>query len=127
MNEVAEELKYTKTHEWIKIEEDKVRIGITDHAQGELTDIVYVELPEEGTEIKKGDVLGTVESVKATNDVFSPVSGTIVEVNAKLEDTPELMNSEPYGNGWMVLLKFADKSELAELLTAEEYKKVLSE
>jgi len=127
MSEVAEELKYTKTHEWIKIEEDKVRIGITDHAQGELTDIVYVEMPEKGTEIKKGDVLGTVESVKATNDVFSPVSGTIVDVNAKLEDTPELMNSEPYGNGWMVLLKFADKSELSELLTAEEYGKIVSE
>jgi glycine cleavage system H protein len=125
MNEVAEELKYTKTHEWIKIEEDKVRIGITDHAQGELTDIVYVEMPEKGTEIKKGDVLGTVESVKATNDVFSPVSGMIAEVNAKLEDTPELMNSEPYGNGWMVLLKLADKSELAELLTAEDYGKIL--
>jgi glycine cleavage system H protein len=127
MSEVAEELKYTKTHEWIKIEEDKVRIGITDHAQGELTDIVYVELPEKGTEVKKGDVLGTVESVKATNDVFSPVSGTIVDVNAKLEDTPELMNSEPCGNGWMVLLKLADKSELAELLTAEEYGKILGE
>lgn len=127
MSEVTEELKYTKTHEWIKIEEDKVRIGITDHAQGELTDIVYVEMPEKGTEIKKGDVLGTVESVKATNDVFSPVSGTIVDVNAKLEDTPELMNSEPYGNGWMVLLKFADKSELSELLTAEEYGKIVSE
>jgi glycine cleavage system H protein len=125
MNEVAEELKYTKTHEWIKIEEDKVRIGITDHAQGELTDIVYVEMPEKGTEIKKGDVLGTVESVKATNDVFSPVSGMIAEVNAKLEDTPELMNSEPYGNGWMVLLRLADKSELAELLTAEDYGKIL--
>ena len=125
MSEVAEELKYTKTHEWIKIEEDKVRIGITDHAQGELTDIVYVEMPEKGTEIKKGDVLGTVESVKATNDVFSPVSGMIAEVNAKLEDTPELMNSEPYGNGWMVLLKLADKSELAELLTAEDYGKIL--
>ncbi len=127
MSEVTEELKYTKTHEWIKIEGDKVRIGITDHAQGELTDIVYVEMPEKGTEIKKGDVLGTVESVKATNDVFSPVSGTIVDVNAKLEDTPELMNSEPYGNGWMVLLKFADKSELSELLTAEEYGKIVSE
>jgi len=126
MTEVPKELKYTKTHEWIKIEEDKARIGITDHAQGELTDIVYVELPEKGADVKKGDVLGTVESVKATNDVFSPVSGIIVEVNAKLEDTPELMNSEPYGNGWMVLLRITNKSELAELLTAEEYEKIIS-
>lgn len=127
MSEVVKELRYTKTHEWIKIEGDKARIGITDHAQGELTDIVFVELPEKGTDITKGDVLGTVESVKATNDVFSPVSGTVVDINTKLEDAPELMNSEPYGEGWMVLLRLSDASELAELLTAEEYDKIIED
>ena len=113
---------YTKTHEWVKREEKLVRIGITDYAQQNLTDVVYVELPKAGKEIKKGDVLASIESVKSVSEVYSPVSGVIREANEGLDDEPEFVNKEPYDNGWLVLIE--PDEEPADLLGAEEYKKV---
>jgi glycine cleavage system H protein len=124
--EVPEDLKYTKEHEWLRVENARARIGITDYAQNALTDIVFVELPEVGTEIDKGGILGTVESVKATSDIYSPVSGTIVEVNVALTETPELINKEPYGNGWLVVIELRDRTELEELMSPAQYKELLS-
>ena len=122
-DEVREGLKYTETHEWIKPEGSKVRIGITDHAQSELTDVVFVELPEIGKEIKKGDELCVVESVKSVSEVFSPISGKIINVNKKLDDSPELINKSPYDDGWLVEIELIDKSEIDVLLDAQTYKK----
>jgi glycine cleavage system H protein len=124
--EVPEDLKYTKEHEWLRVENARARIGITDYAQNALTDIVFVELPEVGTEIDKGGILGTVESVKATSDIYSPVSGTIVEVNVALTETPELINKEPYGNGWLVVIELRHRTELEELMSPAQYKELLS-
>lgn len=121
--EIPKDLKYTKEHEWVKVEDEKAIIGITDFAQSELTDIVYVEPPEVGLEIKKGEELGVIESVKAASEFYSPVSGEVIEVNEELEGSPELMNKDPYGKGWMVILKVWDLGELEELMDAEEYKK----
>lgn len=117
-----EELKYTKEHEWVRDNGDgTVTIGITDFAQGELGDIVFVELEPEGSEFEQDEVFGTVEAVKTVSELYSPVSGEIVEINETLEDDPELVNSDPYGEGWMVKLKMADASELDSLLTADDY------
>ncbi len=124
-DEVRDDLKYTDTHEWLKLKGDTVIIGITDHAQTELTDIVFVELPEVGKEIKKGEELCVVESVKSVSEIYAPVSGKIVNVNEKLEDAPETVNEKPYDDGWLVELEIKDKSEIDALIDAESYKKSL--
>ena len=124
-DEVRDDLKYTDTHEWLKLKGDTAIIGITDHAQTELTDIVFVELPEVGKEIKKGEELCVVESVKSVSEIYAPVSGRIVKVNEKLEDAPETVNEKPYDDGWLVELEIKDKSEIDALIDAESYKKSL--
>jgi len=124
-NEVRDNLKYTENHEWAKIQENKVTVGITDHAQSELTDIVFIELPEVGKEFKKGDELCVVESVKSVSEIYAPVSGKVVKVNSQLEDAPENINSSPYEEGWLVELEVADKSEIDSLMDAESYKKII--
>jgi len=127
MSKVPEELKYSKDHEWVRVEGDIAVIGITDYAQSELGDIVYVELPEVGTKVQKGDTVATVEAVKTAADVYSPVSGEVVEVNSALEEHAELINKDPYGEGWIVKIKMSNPDELNELLSAEEYKKLIGE
>jgi glycine cleavage system H protein len=122
-DEIREELKYTKTHEWVKLTGMKAKVGITDHAQHELTDIVFVELPAVGKEIKKGEELCVVESVKSVSEVIAPISGKIVAVNSKLDDSPETINSSPYDDGWLVEVEIKDKAEVNTLLDAAEYKK----
>ena len=124
-DEVRDDLKYTDTHEWLKVTGDTAKIGITDHAQSELTDIVFVELPEVGKEINKGDELCVVESVKSVSELYSPVSGKIANVNKKLEDAPEIINESPYDEGWLVKIEVKDKSEIDTLLDAESYKKMI--
>ena len=121
---VPEELQYTKTHEWVRREEDVATVGITEHAQDELGDVVFVELPEKGASFGAGDAFGTVESVKAVSDLYAPVGGEVVEVNEALNDSPEKINEEPYGDGWIIRLRV---SEEAELLSAGDYEKVLEE
>jgi len=121
---VPEDLQYTKTHEWVRTEGDTATIGITDHAQDELGDVVFVELPGEGETFDAGDSFGTVESVKAVSDLYTPVGGEVVEVNSSLEDAPERINEDPYGEGWIVKLRISDE---ADLLSPEEYEKVLEE
>lgn len=122
---VPENLQYTKDHEWIKIEGDNVFIGITDFAQGELSDVVFVEIETEGEELDREEVFGTIEAVKTVSDMFMPISGTVLEVNSKLEDTPEIVNSDPYGDGWMIKASIADPSELDDLLSADQYKELI--
>ena len=122
MSNIPDDLRYTENHEWVRVEGDLVRIGITDHAQGELTDIVYVELPSQGDPIEAKGEIAIVESVKSTSDVFSPVAGEVVEVNSDIEDTPELVNEDCYGKGWLVIIKPADMSGVEKLLSPEEYK-----
>ena len=124
-DEVREDLKYTKEHEWIKIKGDIAVVGITDHAQAELTDIVFVELPEAGKEVKKGEELCVVESVKSVSEIYAPLSGKIVKVNSKLDDSPEIINESPYDDGWLVELEIKDKSEVNSLIDAETYKKTI--
>lgn len=124
-DEVRKDLKYTKEHEWIKIKDDIAVVGITDHAQAELTDIVFVELPEAGKEVKKGEELCVVESVKSVSEIYAPLSGKIVKVNSKLDDSPEIINESPYDDGWLVELEITDKSEVNSLIGAETYKKTI--
>ena len=114
-------LKYTKDHEWIRIEGDVAFIGVTDHAQKELGDIVYVDIDTLDKDVAQHDVFGTVEAVKTVSDLFSPITGTVLEVNAKLADSPETVNSDPYGDGWMVKISIANPAELKGLLSAEAY------
>ena len=121
---IPEELQYTKTHEWVRHEDDVATVGITEHAQDELGDVVFVELPEKGTSFGAGDAFGTVESVKAVSDLYAPVGGEVVEVNEALNDAPEKITEEPYGDGWIIRLRV---SEEGNLLSAEEYEKVLEE
>jgi glycine cleavage system H protein len=121
---MPEDLQYTKSHEWVRIEGDTATIGITDHAQEELGDVVFVELPDEGATFDAGESFGTVESVKAVSDLYTPVGGEIVEVNSALEDSPENINEDPYGEGWIVKLRTSDE---ADLLSPEEYEKVVAE
>jgi glycine cleavage system H protein len=121
---IPDDLQYTKSHEWVRAEDGTVTIGITDHAQEELGDVVFVELPEVGATIGTGDSFGTVESVKAVSDLYTPVGGEVVEVNSSLEDAPEKINDDPYGEGWIVKLR---TSEEADLLSSEEYEKVVEE
>ena len=124
--EVLEGLYYSKDHEWVKVEGDKAYIGITDYAQHSLGNIVYIELPEVGAELNAGDVLGVVESVKAASDVYTPVDGKVLEVSNAIVDDPSLVNNDPYGS-WMILVELKDRSQLENLMTAEEYKKFLDE
>jgi glycine cleavage system H protein len=121
---VPDDLQYTKSHEWVRTEGDTATIGITEHAQEELGDVVFVELPDEGATIEAGESFGTVESVKAVSDLYAPVGGEVVEVNSSLEDAPEKINDDPYGEGWIVKLR---TSEEADLLSPEEYEKVVEE
>ena len=121
---VRDDLKYTKTHEWVKLTGTKAKIGITDHAQEALTDIVFVELPTVGKEVKKGEELCVVESVKSVSEVYAPVSGKVVAVNTKLDDSPEIINNSPYDDGWLVELEIKDKTEVNTLLDATTYKKL---
>lgn len=116
-----DDLKYSETSEWAKVEGDSVRVGITDFAQHELTDIVYVENPEVGTAVTKGEEFGVVESVKAAADFYAPVTGEVVEVNEQLNDSPDLLNKDPYGDGWMVIIKMSDPSELDQLMDKNAY------
>lgn len=119
---IPDNLKYTREHEWVRDNGDgTVTVGITDFAQGELGDIVFVELEPEGSEFDQDEVFGTVEAVKTVSELYSPVSGEITEINEALEDDPELVNNDPYGDGWMVKIKLSDASELDALLSAEDY------
>lgn len=124
---IPNELKYTDEHVWVKQEGDNVRIGITDNAQDELGDIVFVELPEADDELSATETFGSVESVKTVSELYAPISGTIVEVNEELEDSPELVNESPYEKGWMAVVKVADKAELEKLLSADEYQAEIDE
>ena len=123
--EIKPELKYTKDHEWISIDGDSATIGITDYAQGELGDIVYVEIESLGEQLDKEEIFGSVEAVKTVSDLYLPVSGEITEMNEGLEDNPELINDDPYGKGWMVKMKIADPSELDGLMDAAAYEAML--
>jgi glycine cleavage system H protein len=120
--ELPSGLKYSREHEWVRVEGNIAVIGITDFAQSELGDVVYVELPEAGTEVEANNTFGVVESVKAVSDLFAPVSGVVVEANTTLEDEPELVNSEPYEDGWMIRVEMKDESELNDLLEADSYR-----
>lgn len=122
---IPKDLKYTNDHEWVKIEGDVATVGITDFAQGELGDIVYVEVETVDETLEREEVFGTVEAVKTVSDLFSPLSGEIIEFNESLEDEPEKVNTDPYGEGWMVKIKFSDASEIDDLLSAEEYTEVV--
>ncbi len=124
-DEIRDELRYTETHEWVQVKGDTAVVGITDHAQSELTDIVFAELPEVGKEVKKGDELCIVESVKSVSEIYSPISGKIVEINTDLEDSPEMINENPYDDGWLVEIEIANKNEIDELLDAAAYKQQL--
>ncbi|GAA4849934.1 glycine cleavage system protein GcvH [Algivirga pacifica] len=121
-----EELKYTKDHEWVKIDGEFAYVGITDFAQKELGDIVYVDISEEGEEVDLGEVFGSVEAVKTVSDLFMPLSGEIVEVNEGLEDAPETVNSDPYGDGWMIKIKLTNDAEVADLLDVAAYKDLIA-
>ncbi len=122
MSNIPSELKYVASHEWIRVEGDgTVTIGVTDHAQDLLGDVVFVELPEVGADVATGDESGVVESVKAASDIYAPLSGEVIAINEELEDSPELVNSDPYGDGWFFKLKLSDNDELNELLNAEGY------
>lgn len=119
------ELKYTKDHEWVKVEGDTAIIGITDYAQGELGDIVFVDVDTIDEDLNEGDVFGSVEAVKTVSDLFLPVPGTVLEINPELEDQPELLNTDPYGKGWIIKLKIADSADFTKLLSAEQYQEVV--
>lgn len=120
-------LKYTKDHEWLKVDGENATVGITHYAQEALGDIVFVELPQEDEHFDTGDVLGSIESVKAVSDIYSPVSGEVVEVNSALEEQPDLINGDPYGEGWICKITISDDSELDDLMDAEEYQEFLKE
>ncbi|MCW3787195.1 glycine cleavage system protein GcvH [Plebeiibacterium sediminum] len=123
---IPENLKYTKDHEWVLIDGDKATVGITDFAQGELGDIVFVEIETEGEELDKEEVFGTIEAVKTVSDLYMPVDAKVLEVNPELEDNPELVNKEPYEGGWMVKIEAKDVAQFDQLLTAEQYKELIS-
>src|ERR687891_2263451 len=126
--EYPEDLRYSSEHEWAAVEEgDRVRVGITDFAQDALGDVVYVEVPEEGTEVRAGEPFGEVESTKSVSDIYSPVTGTVIERNASLSDSPELVNQDPYGQGWLVVIQMTDPGELDRLMDSEGYQRTLKE
>lgn len=119
---IPDSLKYTKDHEWLKVDGDTALIGITDFAQGELGDIVFIEIETEGEQLSKHDVFGTIEAVKTVSDMYMPVSGEVIEVNPKIMDTPEVVNKDPYGEGWLIKVKIEDASEIDALMDATAYK-----
>ena len=127
MSDIPEDLRYTEEHEWVRLEGDEVVVGITDHAQDALTDIVYVELPEMGTSVSAGDGFGSVESVKSVSEIFAPLSGELSAVNEALEDAPELINDDPYGTGWIVRMRLKDNRVFSDLLDAAGYRALLGE
>ncbi len=120
------ELKYTKDHEWIRVNGDSAIVGVTDYAQGELGDVVFIEIETEGEELAKEEVFGTIEAVKTVSDLFMPVAGKVIEVNPLLEDAPDLVNKDPYGEGWLIKIEIKDGSELDNLLTAEAYQELIN-
>ncbi len=120
------DLKYTKDHEWLRVEGNEAYVGITDYAQGELGEIVYVDITTEGETVAKEEVFGTIEAVKTVSDLFMPVGGEVLEVNAALEDAPELVNEDAYGKGWLIKIALSDASELDDLLSAEEYQQLIA-
>lgn len=122
---IPAELKYTKEHEWVRVEGNTAVVGITDYAQGELGDVVFVELPAIDTELKIGQSFGTIEAVKAVSDIFSPLSGKITEINELLEDDPMIINSDPYGKGWMIKIEASDLGEVAQLLSSDDYQRLI--
>jgi glycine cleavage system H protein len=124
---VPSELRYTKEHEWLKIDGDAAVIGITDWAQGELGDIVFVELPDVGTEVEQMGAFGTIEAVKAVSDLYSPVSGKVVEINPALDDDPMVINRDPYGDGWMIKVELSDRGQVEQLLDAAGYIKLVEQ
>lgn len=119
--EVPKELRYSKEHEWVAVEDAIARVGVTDYAQEQLGDVVYVELPEVDTSVQKDEAFGVVESVKAVSDIFSPISGTIIQVNVDLPSSPEMVNEDPYGDAWMIRIQISEPEELEDLMDAEEY------
>jgi glycine cleavage system H protein len=123
MSNIPSDLKYTKSHEWVRLSGDTAVVGITDHAQHELTDIVFVELPDVGRKVKAGEACAVVESVKTASDIYSPLSGEILETNRLVVDDPALVNSEPHADGWFFKIKLSNPAELNSLLTSEDYKK----
>jgi len=123
---VPENLKYTKNHEWLRIENNEAIVGITDFAQAELGDIVFVEIETEGEKLEREEVFGTIEAVKTVSDMFMPVSGEVLEVNPKLEDNPDVINKDPYGDGWMIKISMDKPDELNNLLTADQYKELIN-
>ncbi len=122
---VPDSLKYTIEHEWIRVEGDEIVIGVTDFAQGELGDVVFIEIETEGETLSKGETFGTIEAVKTVSDLYMPVDGEIVEVNPALEDTPELVNSEPFEGGWMIRVKLSNPAQLDDLIPADEYRTLI--
>ena len=124
--QIPENLKYSTDHEWVAVDGDSVTIGITDYAQGELGDLVFVELPDVDTEVSQGESFGTIEAVKAVSDLFAPVSGTVTEINEVLADDPEVVNKDPYGDRWMLKVKMSNSDDLDALLDADAYKDLIS-
>ena len=122
---VPDDLKYTAEHEWIRVEGELIVVGVTDFAQGELGDVVFIEIETEGEIISRGDTFGTIEAVKTVSDLYMPVDGEVVEVNPALEDTPELVNSQPFSEGWMIRIKMSDPAQLEDLIPAEEYRTLI--
>lgn len=122
---VPENLKYTEDHEWIKVNGDEAFIGVTDYAQQQLGDVVFVEIETEGESLAKGETFGTIEAVKTVSDLFMPASGVVLEINPNLEVTPEIVNTDPYGDGWMIKIKLENPSEVEELMSAEAYKETI--
>ena len=122
---IPQSLKYTKEHEWVREDSDTVTVGITDHAQGELGDIIFVEFPEIGQKVEKDEPCGTIEAVKTVADLFAPISGTVIEINETLDDSPESVNNDPYGDGWMVKVSVFEPGELDNLMSADQYQEMI--
>ena len=122
---IPQSLKYTKEHEWVREDGDTVTVGITDHAQGELGDIIFVEFPEIGQKIERDEPFGTIEAVKTVADLFAPISGTVIEINETLDDSPESVNQDPYGDGWMVKVSVLEAGELDNLMSADQYQEMI--
>jgi len=122
---VPDDLKYTKEHEWIRVEGDDVVVGVTEFAQGELGDVVFIEIETEGETLSFGDTFGTIEAVKTVSDLYMPLDGKVIEFNQALEDTPELVNSQPFGDGWMIRIRMSDPAQLEELISADEYRALI--
>ena len=122
---VPDDLKYTAEHEWIRVEGDEVVVGVTEFAQGELGDVVFIEIETEGETLARGDTFGTIEAVKTVSDLYMPLDGEVVEVNPALEETPALVNSQPFGEGWMVRIKMSDPAQLEDLIPADDYRAMI--